>query len=78
MKQPPTITAIVSILNRVCQYRELIIHPTVLTKKTAHTTTAGAKISRSNKKNDKELANNIIRLIQKEYSNKMYITVKFQ
>jgi len=35
-------------------------------------------ITISNKKHDKELANNIIRLIQKEYTNKMYITVKFQ
>ena len=35
-------------------------------------------ITISNKKHDKELANKIIRLIQKEYSNKMYITVKFQ
>ena len=35
-------------------------------------------ITISNKKHDKELANKIIRLIQKEYTNKMYITVKFQ
>jgi len=35
-------------------------------------------ITISNKKHDKELANNIIRLIQKEYTKKMYITVKFQ
>lgn len=32
----------------------------------------------SNNKHDKELANKIIRLIQKEYSDKMYITIKFQ
>lgn len=32
----------------------------------------------SNKKHDKELANKIIRTIQNEYTNKMYITVKFQ
>ena len=35
-------------------------------------------ITISNKTHDKELANKIIRLIQKEYTNKMYITVKFQ
>ena len=35
-------------------------------------------ITISNKKHNKELANKIIRLIQKEYTNKMYITVKFQ
>jgi len=35
-------------------------------------------ITISNKTHDKELANKIIRLIQKEYINKMYITVKFQ
>ena len=29
-------------------------------------------------KHDETLANNIMRLIQKEYKNKMYITVKFQ
>lgn len=32
----------------------------------------------SNKTHDKELANKIIRAIQNEYTNKMYITVKFQ
>ena len=35
-------------------------------------------ITISNKTHDKELANKIIRLIQNEYTNKMYITVKFQ
>ena len=35
-------------------------------------------ITISNKKHDKELANKIIRLIQKECTSKMYITVKFQ
>jgi len=35
-------------------------------------------ITLSNKTHDKVLANKIIRLIQKEYTNKMYITVKFQ
>ena len=29
-------------------------------------------------KHDSTLANNIMRLIQKDYDNKMYITVKFQ
>ena len=32
----------------------------------------------SNKKHDVKLANEIIRKIQEEYTNKMYITVKFQ
>ena len=35
-------------------------------------------ITISNKKHDVKLANNIIRTIQKEYTDKMYITVKFQ
>ena len=32
----------------------------------------------SNKKHDKALANQIIRKIQEQYTNKMYITIKFQ
>ena len=32
----------------------------------------------SNKKHDKSLANQIIRKIQEQYTNKMYITIKFQ
>jgi len=35
-------------------------------------------ITISNKKHDVKLANDIIRSIQKEYTDKMYITVKFQ
>ena len=36
------------------------------------------KVTISKKEHDSKLANDIIRKIQEEYSNKMYITVKFQ